>query len=576
MTDKMKINNRILKVGSSFALSAILLASCNITELDILDNPNALAPDQADVDLFLNSVQVELGQFYESSNFDNFQGISEYGAEVTRAQHMFGPTYSNAYTPDNFNEIWEDAYSGILIDIRTMNDIAVPGELYTHVAIGQIIEAYVVMTLVDFFGDIPYSEALQGADELNPALDGGATVYAAAEQLLLDAITNLGLTAVAEPANDFYYGADLAAGVTAGDFTAYHDRWIAVANTMLLKMYLQTRLVSDRSTEIDAIIAGGNYITSSAGDFRFQYSTTDANPDSRHPIFSDNFDNGTTDYMSNSFMNLLRNNYSTPDPRIRYYFYRQELNFNAVDAITKECSLQNPPSHYGPTDVFCLVGGPTGDGYWGRDHGNADGIPPDNNLRTTWGVYPVGGLFDNDTGTGITNRNIGLFGAGISAFMMSSFVDFMLAEAALTMGTTGDPRTYLENGVRGSISTVMNFGASIADAAFIPSGTDIDNHVAEILADYDAQTTDAGRLDVIVEQYRIALWGNGVEMYNTYRRTGSLGTDGAQPTILAAPGDFIRSFIYPGAAVNFNSSIDAKSSQAVQVFWDNNPAGFID
>lgn len=30
------------------------------------------------------------------------------------------------------------------------------------------------------------------------------------------------------------------------------------------------------------------------------------------------------------------------------------------------------------------VGSGSSHGYWGRDHGNSDGIPPDGALRTNW------------------------------------------------------------------------------------------------------------------------------------------------------------------------------------------------
>jgi hypothetical protein len=39
---------------------------------------------------------------------------------------------------------------------------------------GQVMEAYTIITLVDMFGDIPYSEALDPTN-LNPKLDAGLT-----------------------------------------------------------------------------------------------------------------------------------------------------------------------------------------------------------------------------------------------------------------------------------------------------------------------------------------------------------------------------------------------------------------
>jgi hypothetical protein len=40
--------------------------------------------------------------------------------------------------------------------------------------------------------------------------------------------------------------------------------------------------------------------------------------------------------------------------------------------------------------AYCMAG----DGYFGRDHGDPSGIPPDGQYRTAWGIYPAGGDFD--------------------------------------------------------------------------------------------------------------------------------------------------------------------------------------
>lgn len=558
----MKIAFKLINMyyKRAFILLGLLVgvSACESTQLGLLDNPNALTPEQADIDLFLNNIQLGTVFFYESDNTDNENSVNEMGQKVCRLLAMTaGNQYVNAYTPIDMDEIWEDAYSDVLIDVRTMVPLAEEAELWTHVAIGQLLEAYVAMTLVDYFGDVPYFTALQGAGNLNPAPDSGAEIYAALEVLIDQAIANLNKTELALPTNDVFYGGD-------------ESKWIKFANTLKLKMYIQTRLVdSSVGAKINALIAGGNLMDSSADDFKFQYSSVDANPDSRHPIFSDNFDQGKTDYQSVWFMNLLALDRSIPDPRIRYYIYRQELDFSEADNQTKECVNENPPPHYRPYDPFCTVG----DGYWGRDHGDDDGIPPDDDLVALHGPYPVGGPFDNNSGANALNRNVGLQGAGISPIMMSSFTDFMLAEAALTLGTTGNARTYLETGMRESIKTVMDFGASLAAAAptFIPTQANIDTYVNEVLADYDSADND-GKLEIIVEQYFIALFGNGVEAYSTYKRTGY---PDMQPTIVPNPGIFMRTFPYPNNFVNQNSSASQKPI-STQVFWDTNPADFID
>jgi hypothetical protein len=528
--------------------------------LEILDNPNALSPEQADVDFFLNSIQVDVADFFES--------VTEEGMEVTRILHMFGPTYSNAYIPSQFNTPYTRAYADILPDARQMRKLAEEKELYTHVGIAKVLEAYVMMTMVDYFGDVPYSEALDGTNNVNPAVDSGAEIYAALEALLDEAIADFEKEELRRP-DDLFYGGN-------------ESRWIALANTLKLKMYVQSRLVDNSvASKINAIIDSGDYITRASGDFEFQYSTLDANPDSRHPIFGRNFDVAAdvSDYMSNSFMYYLVYEKGMTDPRTRYYFYRQSL-VMTKDVNEKECIAQAAPSHYN-LDLypFCFSArfngtpDPTA-GYWGRDHGNNNGIPPDGGKRTTWGVYPVGGQFDDSSGEAIPGRDIGLQGAGISPIMLSSYVDFMLAESALTLGTSGDAKTYLENGIRESINKVVSFGASVANEALEPTSDDIDAYVDSVLAMYDAAASDDERLEIIVKEYFIALFGNGVEAYNTYRRTGKPAN--LQPTLITPPGPYIRSFFYPAAMVDRNSNISQKANQAVPVFWDTNPEGFVD
>ena len=69
-----------------------------------------------------------------------------------------------------------------------MNILADEAGLTYYTAMSQVFQAYIYMSLVDYFGDIPYTEALQGSDNLNPSSDGGSSVYQAALGLLDSAI----------------------------------------------------------------------------------------------------------------------------------------------------------------------------------------------------------------------------------------------------------------------------------------------------------------------------------------------------------------------------------------------------
>lgn len=560
-----KINNYIV-----FSLFATLtcLTGCETLELDITENPNALTDASANVDFFLNSIQEDFVRHLEGdANFDpndnfvsggntNGDGLSNIGLELTRVDNLNGRQYLSAYQGSDFSDEWANAYTGILKDIRTMTPLAEEADQGYHLGIAQFIEAYVISSMVDFFGDIPYGEAFEGVDNLNPSVDGGATVYEAAISLLDQAIANFQGSASSEPEYDLFYDNE-------------YGLWVSAANTLKMKLYLQTRLVDASAINgFNAIIASGNYITDTDDDFEYKWGGSSAsNPDTRHPRYGLNYQAaGAGDYMSNWLMNLMN---TTDDPRVRYYYYRQTPAVPgagiAPDEEVLNCSLETAPQHYIDGGfTFCYLR----DGYWGRDHGDTDGVPPDGFLRTTYGVYPYGGRFDDDSFEGISPGQGGA-GAGITPITTATLVDFMIAEVAMAQNRPIDAVAAMEAGMRKSIAKAMSFGSldSDADDSFAPSSGDVDTYVQDVVDAFDSADM-AGKWDILGEQYLIAQFGMGVDCYNFYRRTGYPRT--LQPNLEPDPGTFIRSMFYPTNAVNTNSNISQKPDQTQTVFWDNN------
>ena len=125
--------------------------------------------------------------------------MHDFGAQLVRMEAMFGPLYSNAYIPENFNLSWTFAYTTIIKHNDALIPIAREKNLTTHVAIAYILNAYTYMTLVDFFGDVPFNEANKGTENYNPAPDSGADVYKGAISYLDSAISYLQVTPSAAP-----------------------------------------------------------------------------------------------------------------------------------------------------------------------------------------------------------------------------------------------------------------------------------------------------------------------------------------------------------------------------------------
>ena len=547
--------------------------SCETTDLDITQDPNALPPELANIDFFLSSIQEDYVRAFEGdadfSANDNWQsggntngdGFNLHGMELTRLLAMSGRSYPSVYQASDMDDEWINTYRGILADIRTMTPLAEEADFTHHIAIAQFIEAHLMVTMVDYFGDVPYSQAaLAGEGNFNPPADPGAEIYASALGLLDQAIANFNSSAAAEPAEEFFYDGD-------------YDLWIAAANTLKMKIYLQTRLVDTGAVaSFNAIVSSGNFIQDTENDFEYYWPATSASqPDTRHPRYGLNYTaSGASDYMSNWLMNLMD---TTDDPRIRYYFYRQSAEVPGATDVppneqTLSCSLEPIPQHY--TDggfTFCWLD----NGYWGRDHGDNDGIPPDGLLRTTFGTYPAGGKFDDSTFAEI-NATAGAGGRGVTTLLSAFSVDFMRAEMALVEGNPTAARDFMLSGFDKQMAKVQDFligREGGADLGLVPTDAEITAYRTTISTNFDAAPAEGAgsKWDVLAEQYWIAHFGNGVEPYNFYRRTTYPTT--LQPNREPNPGTFIMSMYYPTNSVNNNSSLSQKADQSQPVFWDN-------
>ncbi|WP_423997949.1 SusD/RagB family nutrient-binding outer membrane lipoprotein [Maribacter sp. IgM3_T14_3] len=536
---------KIIKYIAVVFATGALFNSCETTELGLTENPNALIPNQADPDFYLNAAQQRFAEVVEE--------LGEDGSEVVRMEQMGTRIYQSAYSPSNFDTAWERAYQETIKNIRDMNVLAEEAELFYHIGMGQLMEAYTMTLLVDYFGDVPYSEAFQAPDILNPKLDPGADIYSASLTLLDEAIANFGRTSTSDPAIDFYYD---------GDATA----WIKACNTLKLRIYLNL----GNTAAFNSIISSGNYIQDASEDFQFTWGTNAVQPDTRHPGYGQNYtDQGAGDYQSIWLMDIMQN---SNDPRIRFYFYRQNATVPGAPGVapneeTIACSLTTAPAHYiAGGYAYCSLP----NGYWGRNHGDDAGGPPDGLLKTAPGVYPDAGQYDDDS-FGEISLGSGGGGAGITPMLLSSTVDFWRAEV-LANTDIESAKPFLISGVQKSIDKVSTFGSldPNADLSVGPTAADISTFVLLVGTEFDDAESEEEKWNVIADQFLISLKGNGHDGFNFYRRTG-YPTD-LEPNLEPDPGAFIRSFFYPASAASANQFIVQKPGVAEQVFWDTNPA----
>ncbi len=118
----------------------------------------------------------------------------------------------------DFNTPWNNSYAGGLYDLKLIEDKAEAAGASAYVGVAKIMTAMYLGVLTDHFGDIPYTDALQGADNLKATFDSQADIYTAIFTLLSE-----GKDALAQPSSvtpggdDLIHGGDLAAWAATAD-----------------------------------------------------------------------------------------------------------------------------------------------------------------------------------------------------------------------------------------------------------------------------------------------------------------------------------------------------------------------
>jgi hypothetical protein len=563
---------------SILSMTALLWAvtSCGDEWLDVNTDPNN--PTSPDLDLLIPAAQVGLTQplIHENSRLGDVHTLG-HNSEDSESQYQF--------TGSDFNGAWNDFFTNSLVNLERVITDAGEQELPSYVAIAQLHKAYVYTVIVDMWGTAPFNEAVSGADGPdNPEFQDGETIYNSVLNLIDEALATLSALPdnAITPATDIIYAGDV-------------DSWIRMGNTLKLKMYINLAMLDSRRDEavaaINQLAQGGNLIEDYSQDFQLQYGAGLA-PENRHRWHQSHYVGDKDHYMSNFLMNRMKNEFGVVDPRIRYYFYRQIGEFTDAIAANRAVPDDFPCFGYGARPELpatwtgtCAIGY-VGDGYVGRDHGDGSGFPNDGSLRTTFGVYPINGLFDDNS-----FRTVGQSdgtGAGIVPMLTSYMTKFYLAEAALLYGTDGDPRTLLQEGMEESINKVIDFGRNNAtnyDPTYEPSEMQIQEYVDRILLEYDNAMADAihssveeAQLDVIMGQFQVANYGNPIESYNNLRRTKYPYVPPANNNVAAMAiipvNRFPRRLPLPQDEVNTNNNAPRPADldwRTSPVFWDTKP-----
>lgn len=252
----MKTIKNILWMLSFF----LLLTGCKDSFFDVNTPSNVLDESQISYKMELPYIESHIASM-QYSIVRYMDGLYD--------QQLASASIGGADTHDrtSLGGAWSTYYSRILPNVKIMKKLAQEDNNSHYLGIAQILEALATQMATDQWGDIPYSEAGMGSQNLTPNLDSQEDIYNSLLNLLNNAITNLQASANGEEpgADDLFYGGDL-------------NKWIKAAYTLKARLNIHLTKRNGTTAAQDAIDALQNGFTSTSDDMQIIYDAVAKNP----------------------------------------------------------------------------------------------------------------------------------------------------------------------------------------------------------------------------------------------------------------------------------------------------------
>ena len=428
------------------------------------------------------------------------------------------------------NDRW-GAYTGVIKPlvqiISVIKDDPTHKNLYNMV---RIWKAFAFMTLVDTYGDVPYSEAgkayLEGINY--PKYDKMADIYA-------DLYTELKTATADLSASNEYVSSDLFFGGPSSTIAAQVAHWKKIGYSLMLRLGMRYSKidVAKAASIAQEAFAGGVILSNSDNVVVKQYNGTTPNGFSNlqrniSPYFY---------YLAEPFVNQLK---STADPRLKY-IGASYANPTTI-TLNRDTTTAN---QYGFPVGYDAVSFLTAPGSRGAKGGG---------LNYTQ-----------------FNYDVMISTVAPAIFITNAQTQLLLAEATFRGWITGGltAQQYYEAGVRAAMDDWNLFPGTFSPAV---SNTEKDNYLLQPAVAYNS--TDA--LKLINTQYWIACITTGTEGFANWRRSGfPVLQRNKYNDDLVPGGGFVRRMSYPDAEKasngdNYNAAATSMGGDGItqRVFWD--------
>ena len=221
-------------------LVCFLCFSCSEFEDDININPNL--PSQASGTQLIANAELYLPGLASSPKGEF---MAQYLAETQYVGQSLYPEESTSFY---------GYYQGPLENLQTVLDSddlnTTEGPVANQLAVAKILKAYFFWNLTDRWGDLPYSEALQGAENFTPVYDSQEFIY---NDLFSELKEATSMMVSGNIQNDIVYNGDM-------------EKWRKFANTVRLFMALRLSEVDPATAEQEFVAALSDGVFESNND----------------------------------------------------------------------------------------------------------------------------------------------------------------------------------------------------------------------------------------------------------------------------------------------------------------------
>lgn len=270
--------------------------------------------------LFSNA-QKELSDYVNNTNvnINIFLLMAQYWTETTYVEEA-NYDLVNRNIPDN---IYARIYLRILTDLKESKKLieetevlaSLEAEKQNKLQIIELLNVYAWAHLVDVFGAVPYTEALDPTN-VYPVYDSGVSIYNDLFTRLDNALANLDAGAGSFGSADLYYGGDVAS-------------WIKFGNSLKIKMAITIADADNTKAKaaVEAAVSGA--FASNADNCLMPYMTTSPN---YNQLYADLVASGRHDFVpANTLVDVMN---TLADPRCDAYF-ADMLDTSTVTGVEK-------------------------------------------------------------------------------------------------------------------------------------------------------------------------------------------------------------------------------------------------